>query len=116
MANRKRKQLHQFSCRECKRRRNPNVVEYHRSINGVMQEMNEWSQRQPRDGPLDAAIIDYLQTHSKDGSTIGDLLQQFPTLSRDQLKAILKDLKTEGKVHSIGRTKGGRWNPGKATP
>jgi len=45
MADRKRKQFHRCSCRECKSRRHPEVAEYHRSINRVMGELDERSRR-----------------------------------------------------------------------
>lgn len=74
--------------------------------------------RQPQRGGRDAVkatILKYIEEHRAEGSTIGELLEQFPSLSRDQMKALLKDLKAESKAHTVGRTKGGRWHPGKAS-
>lgn len=45
MEDRKRKQVHRCSCRECKSRRNPEVAEFHQSINRVMLELDERSRR-----------------------------------------------------------------------
>ncbi len=45
MADRKRKQFHRCSCGECKSRQNPDVAEYHRSINRVLVELDERSRR-----------------------------------------------------------------------
>ena len=59
-------------------------------------------------------ILKYIEEHRIEGSTMSELLEQFPSLSRDQLKALLKELKTEIKAHTVGRTKGGRWYPGEA--
>lgn len=42
MADRK---IHHCKCRECRSRRNPQVAEYHRSINRVMLELDERSRR-----------------------------------------------------------------------
>ena len=39
----------------------------------------------------------------------GEILDEFPELTRDRLKSIIKDLKAEGRVRLAGRTKGGRW-------
>jgi hypothetical protein len=50
--------------------------------------------------------------HRDDGSTMADIVGEFPPASRDQLKALLKELKHEGRAHSIGRTRGARWYPG----
>lgn len=62
---------------------------------------------------IKAAIVDYLEGHREEGTTTGELLDQFPALSRDRLKVVLKELKDEGRAVSRGRTKGGRWYPGK---
>ena len=62
-----------------------------------------------------ALLVEYLRQHREDGCTLADILQEYPSLSRDRLKTLLKDLKTEGKAHNVGRTKGGRWYPGKAS-
>lgn len=45
MEGRKRKQVHRCVCRECKARCNPEVTEYHRSVNRVMVELDERSRR-----------------------------------------------------------------------
>jgi ATP-dependent DNA helicase RecG len=61
-----------------------------------------------------AVLAQYIADHGDEGTTLTDMLGQFPAVSRDQLKAMLKELKADGKAHSVGRTKGGRWYPGKA--
>ncbi len=71
--------------------------------------------RQPQLANRDAAkatILTHIKEYRAEGCTVAALLKQFPSLSRDQLKALLKDLKAEGKAHTVGRTKGGRWYPG----
>lgn len=45
MADRKQKRIRRCGCRECRSRRNPEVAEYHRSINRVMVELDERSRR-----------------------------------------------------------------------
>jgi ATP-dependent DNA helicase RecG len=62
-----------------------------------------------------AQLLEYLGHHREDGCTLADVLQEYPSLSRDRMKTLLRDLKTEGKAHNVGRTKGGRWYPGKAS-
>jgi len=62
-----------------------------------------------------AILVQFIEDHRSEGSTLSDMLGEFPSVSRDQLKAMLKELKAEGKAHSLGRTKGGRWYPGGIT-
>jgi hypothetical protein len=45
MADRKRRGLRRCGCRDCRARRDREVVEYHRSINRVMLELDERSRR-----------------------------------------------------------------------
>ena len=45
MADRKRKRTHRCGCRRCRSRSNREVIEYHRSINRVMGELDERSRR-----------------------------------------------------------------------
>jgi ATP-dependent DNA helicase RecG len=61
-----------------------------------------------------ALLVQFIEGNAAQGSTRTDMLAKFPSLSADQLKTMLRQLKREGKVHSIGRTKGGRWYPFKA--
>jgi hypothetical protein len=44
-------------------------------------------------------------------STFAELHQLLPSLSRYQLQTLLRELKNENKIRSVGRTKGGRWHP-----
>ena len=45
MADRKQKRIRRCCCRECRSGSNPEVAEYHRSINRVMVELDERSRR-----------------------------------------------------------------------
>jgi ATP-dependent DNA helicase RecG len=63
-----------------------------------------------------ATLLQFIEDHLDEGTTLADMRQEFAPASRDQLKSLLKELKAEGKAHSFGRTKGGRWYPGEATP
>lgn len=42
-----------------------------------------------------------------------DLLQVVPSLSRDQVKTLMRALKDEGRAHPRGRTRAARWYPGR---
>jgi ATP-dependent DNA helicase RecG len=73
----------------------------------------------PRMLDRDAAktvLLQFIEDHRDEGSTLANMLHEFPSVSRDQLKTLLKELKGEGKAHSVGRTKGGRWYPGEVAP
>lgn len=45
MADQKRKRVHRCGCRDCRFRRIREVIEYHRSVNRVMVELDERSRR-----------------------------------------------------------------------
>ena len=62
-----------------------------------------------------AMILKYIEEHRGEGSTVRELLEQYPTLSRGRMKALLEDLKAENRAHTVGRTKSGRWYPGEAS-
>ena len=41
-------------------------------------------------------------------------LDQLRVLSRDRVQSLLRELKAEGRIHNVGRTRAGRWYPGTA--
>ena len=43
------------------------------------------------------------------GAPLADLCEVLPSLSADQVRTLLKELKQEGVVRSEGRTRAGRW-------
>jgi len=57
-------------------------------------------------------LVKHIRQNEKEGSRFRDLAQVLPTLTRSQLKGLLRELKAEGRVHSRGRTKASRWYPG----
>jgi len=58
-----------------------------------------------------ARLLRHIEDHRHNGSTLAELHQLFSFLSRGQIQTLLKDLKAESKIRSVGRTKGGRWYP-----
>lgn len=46
------------------------------------------------------------------GCQARELMQVLPHLSREEVKRLLNELRREGRVHLVGRTKAGRWYPG----
>ena len=61
-----------------------------------------------------ALLLEHIEGNPEQGIPLAELQQAFHFLSRDQIQTLLKELKAEGHIHSIGRTKGGRWYPGGA--
>lgn len=55
-----------------------------------------------------------LERHIKDsaptGATLGELLQVLPSLSRNQVQTLLRELKRSGHVNVQGKTKAARWH------
>ncbi len=63
-------------------------------------------------GTNKALLLKHIEDNKKDGSRMVEFRQVLPNLSTDQIKVLLKDLQTEEKIHTRGRTRGARWFPG----
>lgn len=50
-----------------------------------------------------------LEDSADAGTTLGELQQVLPNLSRDQVRTLLRELKRAGRVEVRGTTKAGRW-------
>jgi ATP-dependent DNA helicase RecG len=59
-----------------------------------------------------ALLLQHIKDNRKEGSPLQDLLEVLPSLSRGQVQTLLRELRKEGQVHSVGTTKAGRWFPG----
>ena len=46
------------------------------------------------------------------GAQLKKLKQMLPSKHRGAIQALLRELRREGRVHSVGRTKGARWLAG----
>ena len=57
-------------------------------------------------------LLKHIEDSEKVGARFDDFLQVLPMLSRDQIKSLMRELKSEGRAHVVGRTKGARWYPG----
>lgn len=57
-----------------------------------------------------------LLKHIRDNATIGAQMEEFrqvlPALSRSQIQVLLRELRGQGAIHSVGVTKAARWYPG----
>lgn len=56
-------------------------------------------------------LAGHIRNCAEDGCQLGELMQVLPALSRGQVQGLLKELKAEGRIHSIGRTSAARWYP-----
>ena len=56
-----------------------------------------------------ALLMRHLADSGAEGAPIRDLLQVLPSLSRDQVKRLLRELAVEGRARVIGITRAGRW-------
>jgi ATP-dependent DNA helicase RecG len=94
------------------------LIETHGHGRGTRYELSpQYYHAQGKPRPIDRdtekiVLSQFIEEHRSRGSTLAEMLAEFPSVSRDQLKGLLKELKGEGKVHGVGRTRGGRWYPG----
>lgn len=56
-----------------------------------------------------ALLIRHIEDSSAGGTTLGELQQVLPGLSRDQVRTLLRELRREGRIEVRGTTKAGRW-------
>jgi ATP-dependent DNA helicase RecG len=59
-----------------------------------------------------ALLLQHIERSNVDGCQFKELHDVLPNLSRDQVQARLRELKSEGKAHPVGVTKNARWFPG----
>jgi len=59
-----------------------------------------------------ALLVRHISDNNKEGSRFRDLRQVLPSLSIGQLKALLRELKDEGRIYSSGKTRAGLWRHG----
>ena len=57
-------------------------------------------------------LLRHIQDNQEEGSRLQELREVLPALSRGQVQALLRELRKEGRAHSRGRTRAGRWYPG----
>ncbi len=59
-----------------------------------------------------ALVLAHIKRNEAKGSPLRDLQEVLPTQSSKQVQRLLYELRDEGAVHSLGRTRGARWYPG----
>lgn len=60
-----------------------------------------------------ALLLKHIKDNRSIGSRLQELMQILPHLTVDQVKTLLREMKSVGTVHVIGRGNGARWYPGK---
>jgi ATP-dependent DNA helicase RecG len=59
-----------------------------------------------------ALLLQHIEQNAKDGSPLSELNQILPHMTPTQVQNLVRELKTDGRVHAEGRTKAARWFPG----
>ncbi len=57
-------------------------------------------------------LLKHIRGAGAEGSSLAELNQVLPELSRRQVQGLLNEMRSEGKVHLTGRTSTARWHLG----
>jgi ATP-dependent DNA helicase RecG len=57
-------------------------------------------------------LLKHIRDNASTGAQMGEFRQVLPTLTRDQVRGLLRELQGDHLVHTIGATKAARWFPG----
>lgn len=57
-------------------------------------------------------LVKHIATRPELGSPLNELRQVLPSLTPAQVQGLLRELRREGRIHSVGHTKAGRWFTG----
>ena len=68
-------------------------------------------QRQAARAQHKKVLREHIEQHKSDGSPLQDLARIMPALTKDQVKALLKELRSEGAIRVEGGSKNARWYP-----
>jgi ATP-dependent DNA helicase RecG len=63
-------------------------------------------------GTNKALLLRHIQDNAASGAQMEEFRQVLPALSRSQIQVLLRELRKEGAIHSVGLTKAARWYPG----
>ncbi len=65
-------------------------------------------------GTNKALLLKHIQDNASTGAQMEEFRQVLPALARSQIQVLLRELRKEQTIHSVGLTKGARWFPGPA--
>lgn len=57
-------------------------------------------------------LLKHIEDSAPDGARLSELMQVLPDRSMHQVQTLLRELKGEGMIHVVGRTRGARWHSG----
>jgi ATP-dependent DNA helicase RecG len=63
-------------------------------------------------GTNKALLLKHIHDNARSGAQMAEFRQVLPSLSRSQIQVLLRELRREGLIHSVGLTKAARWYPG----
>ena len=63
-------------------------------------------------GTNKALLLKHIQDSATSGAQMEEFREVLPALLRSQIQVLLRELRKEGSIHSIGVTKAARWYPG----
>lgn len=83
-----------------------------RKFYGFLGERGRYTRRRGLDRETNKALLArHIAENRTDGSPMRDLLQVPPSLSREQVKILVRELRDNGQIECVGRTAAGRWFP-----
>jgi len=56
-------------------------------------------------------LLKHIRDNRKTGSRLADLQQVLPDVPRGTIRSLMSQLRTEGRITCVGRTRGARWFP-----
>ncbi|MEK7994386.1 MAG: ATP-binding protein [Planctomycetota bacterium] len=59
-----------------------------------------------------ALLLKHVEDNASAGARMEELMQVLPALPRSQIQVLLRELRADGKVHTVGATRAARWYPG----
>jgi ATP-dependent DNA helicase RecG len=83
-----------------------------RRFYGFLGKKGVYTRKRGLDRETNKALLEkHIRENQKEGSRFEELHQVLPSLSRNQLQSLLRELKAEGRICNVGRTRGARWLP-----
>jgi len=83
-----------------------------RRFYGFLGKKGVYTRKRGLDRETNKTLLDkHIRENQKEGSRFEELHQVLPSLSRNQLQSLLRELKAEGRICNTGRTRGARWFP-----
>lgn len=59
-----------------------------------------------------ALLLKHIKDNSQSGSRLKELMDVLPALTMPQVQSLIRELKSEGRIHNVGRTRSALWYPG----